>query len=575
MPVRVKLNGNAAFITKRPALAETIDRQSLPRATLTPKRHARVSAVWLIPLFAAVVAVGIAVHRILNEGPTIGILFDSAEGVEAGKTHIKYKDVNIGQVSAVELHDRFSKVLVTAKIDKHAEDLMVEDARFWVVQPRVTLSGVTGLGTLLSGNFIGFEQGKSSRRARQFVGLEVAPVIKTDQPGRQFELTTSDLGSLGVGSPLYFRRLQVGQVMEYSLAEDGKSLQIKVFVKAPFDRFVSPETRFWNASGLDVSLGADGLDVRTQSLVSLLIGGVAFETPTFVTAAEPAAANTSFALYQDRATAMKQPEAIARHYVLYFDDSLRGLSVGAPVTLLGLAAGEVTDVGFELDPASTELRGRVEFVAYPERLITRLRAAQASLTEDLVDDVQASHAFLERLIEQRGLRAQLQSGSLLTGQQYVALEYVPDAPKVSVDWTVPTPVLPTVPSTLPNLEAKVTAILAKVDQIPFAAIGNEIQQVLKTINTTIEDIDRAVDQIDTGVTPELKSSLSEFRRALASADRVLQNTDANLLGPSAPTQIELTRALQEVTGAARSVRVLADYLERNPGALIRGKGRTP
>jgi len=556
-------------------LAEVIDGQSLPRATLTPKRRGRLSPVWLIPLFAALVAVGIAVHRIMNEGPTISILFKSAEGVEAGKTFIKYKDVKIGEVSAVELHDDFSKVLVTAKIDKHAEDLMVKDASFWVVQPRVTLSGVSGLGTLLSGNYIGFEQGKSQERHRRFVGLEVAPVITMDQPGKQYELTAKDMGSLGIGSPLYFRRLQVGQVIGSKLAADGESVRFRVFVNEPYDGFISAETRFWNASGLDVSLGADGVDVRTQSLVSLLIGGVAFETPTFLAQGEPAAADSSFPLFADRATAMKQPEAIARRYVLYFDDSLRGLSVGAPVTLLGLEAGEVTDVGFEMDPESLALRGRVEFVSYPERLVARLRKTQAAKTARLVGNEEASHAFMQRLIEDRGLRAQLRSGSLVTGQLYVAFDYVKDAPKVTIDWSVPTPVIPTVPSTLPNLEDKVTGILDKVDKIPFEAIGNEIKQVLATIDSTLKDIDKVVDDIDTGVTPELKSGLVEFRRALVSADQLLKNTDATVLGPNAPVQLELINALQEVARAARGVRVLADYLERNPGALLRGKGNMP
>jgi paraquat-inducible protein B len=556
-------------------LAEVIDGQNLPRATLTPKRRGRVSAVWLIPLLAAVVAVGIAVHRIMNEGPTITVLFRSAEGVEAGKTHIKYKDVKIGEVSAVELHDNFSKVLVTARIDKHAEDLMVKDANFWVVQPQVTLSGVSGLGTLLSGNYIGFEQGKSKERRRHFTGLEVAPVITIDQPGRQFELTAADMGSLATGSPLYFRRLRVGQVIGSKLAADGASVRFLVFVNAPYDRFVSAETRFWNASGMDVSLGAEGLDVRTQSLVSLLIGGVAFETPSFLTDGEPAAADTSFPLYADRDTAMKQPEAIARRYVLYFDDSLRGLSIGAPVTLLGLEAGEVTDVGFEMDPEALVLRGRVEFVAYPERVVAHVRTLESAKTERLIGDEQQSHAFLQGLIEERGLRGQLRSGSLITGQLYVAFDYVPDAPKVKLDWSVPTPVIPTVPSTLPNLEDKVTGILDKIDKIPFEAIGNEIKQVLASIDKAIGDIDKAVDHIDTGVTPELRSALVEFRRALASADRVLNNTDATLLGPDAPVQFELRDALQEVARAARGVRVLADYLERNPGALIRGKGNAP
>ena len=556
-------------------MAEVIDGQNLPRATLTPKRRGRVSAVWLIPLFAALVAVGIAVNRILKEGPTITVLFKSAEGVEAGKTQIKYKDVKIGEVSAVELHDDFSKVLVTAKIDKHAEDLMVKDAGFWVVQPRVTLSGVSGLGTLLSGNYIGFERGKSTQRHRRFIGLEVAPAITIDQPGKQFELTAADMGSLGIGSPIYFRRLKVGQVIASKLAADGDSVRFKVFVNAPYDRFISAETRFWNASGLDVSLGADGVDVRTESLTSLLIGGVAFETPTFAAEGEPAAADSSFPLFADRATAMKQPEAIARHYVLYFDDSLRGLSVGAPVTLLGLKAGEVTDVGFDLDPEALVLRGRVEFVAYPERLIAHLQTLQAAETERVVSNERQSHAFLQRLIEERGLRGQLRSGSLITGKLYVAFDYVKDAPKVKIDWGVPMPVIPTVPSTLPNLEDKVTGILDKVDKIPFEAIGNELKQVLATIDNAIKDIDKAVEHIDTGVTPELNSSLIEFRRALASADRVLKNADATLVGPDAPGQIELSNALQEVARAARGVRVLADYLERNPSALIRGKGNMP
>jgi paraquat-inducible protein B len=556
-------------------MAEALNGQELPRATLTPRRRGRLSAVWLIPLFAALVAVGIAVDRIMKEGPTITVLFKAAEGVEAGKTLIKYKDVKIGEVSAVELHDNFSKVLVTAKIDKHAEGLMVKDATFWVVQPRVTLSGVSGIGTLLSGNYIGFERGKSEERHRRFVGLEKPPVITTDQPGKQFQLTAADMGSLGIGSPVYFRRLQVGQVVASKLAADGESVQFQVFVNAPFDRFVSSETRFWNASGLDVSLGADGVDVRTQSLVSLLIGGVAFETPTFVAQAEPAVADSSFRLFADRATAMKQPEAIARRYLLYFDDSLRGLSVGAPVTLLGLEAGEVTDVGFEIDPDTSALRGRVEFVAYPERLVARVRPQESENANQFLANEQQSHAFLQRLIEEQGLRGQLRSGSLITGQLYVAFDYVSDAPKVTVDWSAPIPVIPTVPSTLPNLEDKLTGILDRIDEIPFEAIGNEIRQVLATIDQSLKDVDRAVDHINTGVTPELKAGLAELRRVLASADRVLQNTDATLLGPNAPGQLELRNALQEVARAARGVRVLADYLERNPGALIRGKGNMP
>ena len=299
-------------------MAESTDRDDIPQATVVPKRRQRISIVWIVPILAAVVAIGIAIQRIMSEGPTITIVFKAAQGVEAGKTFIKYKDVNIGQVTAVKLSSDHAKVEVTAKIDKSAEGLMVADAKFWVVEPRVTLSGVSGLGTLLSGNFIGFEVGKSDKQQRRFTGLEVPPIITGGQPGRQFVLKANDLGSLGIGSPIYYRRLQVGQVIAYDLSSDGTAMDIKIFVNAPYDKFVNPGTRFWNASGIDVSVGAGGVDVRTQSLVALLAGGVAFDTPPSAARAEPAAANTVFTLYSDQSTAMKQPESVSVRYVLLF-----------------------------------------------------------------------------------------------------------------------------------------------------------------------------------------------------------------------------------------------------------------
>src|SRR2546426_5969300 len=395
-------------------MAEGPDLPSVPQATVVPGRRARISVVWIIPILAAVVAIGIAVQRILSEGPTITIVFKAAEGLEAGKTSVKYKDVSIGQVTAVRLSPDYSKVEVTAKIAKSAAGLIVEDAKFWVVEPRVTLSGVSGLGTLLSGNYIGFEVGKSDKKARQFSGLDTPPIITGGQPGRQFVLKAENLGSLGIGSPIFYRRLQAGQVVAYKLAGDGKAIELTVFINGPYDQYVSPGTRFWNASGVDVSVGAGGVDVRMQSVVALLAGGLAFETPPFVAKAEPAAPDTVFTLYSDQVTAMKQPDAIATRYVLHFSESLRGLSVGAPVTLLGLPAGEVTAVGLDLEPGMLNIRGRVEIVTFPERLIARLSRREAATGEALKPSEAQRHALFQRLIEQRGLRAPLQSGSLLT-----------------------------------------------------------------------------------------------------------------------------------------------------------------
>ncbi len=552
-------------------MAENTDRDNLPRATIVPKSRTRISAIWIIPVLVAVVAIGIAIQRVLSEGPTITIVFKGAQGVEAGKTFVKYKDVNIGQVTAVQLASDYSRVEVTAKIDKSATDLMVEDAKFWVVEPRVTLSGVSGIGTLLSGNYIGFEVGKSHKARRKFTGVETPPVITGDQPGRQFVLQAENLGSLGIGSPVYYHRLQAGQVIAYTLAGDGKAVEVMVFVNAPYDQYVNPGTRFWNASGFDVSVGAGGVDVRTESLVALIAGGLAFDTPPFAAKTEPAAANTAFTLYRDRATAMKQPDPIAARYVLYFTESLRGLSVGAPVTLLGLPGGEVTDVGLDIDPATLSLRGRVEIVAFPERLVARLHAQQTAAGEAIARSEQQRRAFFQRMVEQRGLRAQLRSGSLLTGQLYVALDYFPDAPRAKIDWSRDPAELPVVPSTLPDIEAKLTRIVAKLEQLPLEEIGADVTKALATLNETLQDASKAVNRIDADVTPELRTTLEGVRRAIATADGVLQNTDATLLGQGAPVQQELRDALQEIARAARSLRVLTDYLERHPDSLIRGK----
>jgi paraquat-inducible protein B len=552
-------------------MAENFDRDDLPRATVEPKKGTRISVVWIIPILAAVVAIGIAIQRVMSEGPTINIIFKAAQGLEAGKTFVKYKDVNIGQVTAVKLSSNHSKVEVTAKIDKSAKDLMVEDAKFWVVEPRVTLSGVSGLSTLLSGNYIGFEVGKSNKQQRQFTGLEVAPLITGGQPGRQFVLRAENLGSLGIGSPIYYRRLQAGQVIAYGLAADGKRIEITIFVNAPYDKYVNPGTRFWNASGVDASIGAGGVEVRTQSLIALIAGGLAFDTPPFVATAEPAAANTAFTLYADQATALKQEDAISTHYVLYLNESLRGLSVGAPVTLFGLPAGEVTAVGLDLDPATLRIRGRVDLVSFPERLVASLRAKQTAGGEALIRSAQQRHVLMQRLVEQRGLRAQLRSGNLLTGQLFVAFDFYPNAPKAKIDWSREVPELPVVPSTVADLEAKITGIVAKLDKLPLEAIGADLTKALTSLSQTLEDASKAVNRIDSDVTPELKSTLDGLRGTFSAVDRTLNSADATLVGKDAPAQQDLRDALQEIARAARSLRVLTDFLERHPESLIRGK----
>ncbi|HEV7392873.1 MAG TPA: MlaD family protein, partial [Burkholderiales bacterium] len=420
---------------------------------------------------------------------------------------------------------------------------------------------------LLSGNYIGFEAGKSAKPHRTFVGLDVPPVV-ADQPGRQFVLKAGELGWLGIGSPVYYRRLQVGKVAAYDFAPDGRAVDVTVFVNAPYDRFVTTATRFWNASGVDISTSATGLDVRVESLVALIVGGVAFDTPPDVLQAGPAPEKTVFTLFSSENAAMKAPDASMRRYVLFFNEPVAGLAAGAPVTFLGLPAGEVTRVSLALDRATAHVRPRVVITFNPERLIEDASAATPEHDEKQRD------ALLRRLVEERGLRAQLRTGNLLTGQALVAFNYVPNASRAKIDLSQPMPELPVVASGRLDIESKVSSILAKLDQVPVQALASSLRKDLEGLDEMVKESRKLVSTVDAQLVPQLKKDLEALQRTLAAAERVIENADTRLLGPDALAQQELRDALQEFARAARSVRVLTDYLERHPESLLRGKRDT-
>ena len=556
-------------------MSESIESNEVPQAMVVVPKRRRLSVVWIIPVLAAVVAIGVAIKRVRSEGPTITIVFAAAQGIEAGKTLIKYKDVNIGQVKAVHLTEDYSKVEVTAKMTKQAEGLMVEDAKFWVVSPSISLSGVSGLNTLLSGNYIGFESGKSYNDERSFVGLEIAPFIP-GKTGQQFVLKADDVGSLVTGSPVYYRRLPVGQVVSQELAADGKSVAIKVFVHAPYDQFVRTGSRFWKASGIDVVADANGVAVHTESVIALLVGGLSFDDPPFMPDKTLAPANAAFTLYREREAAMKAPNGLTHHYVLRFGESLRGLTVGAPVTLLGLTVGEVTGVGLAFDGLKASIRPRVSIALYPERLLEYAPSGQrAGIDRALTGDDKGRLAFMRRLVEERGLRAQLRSGSLLTGQLYVALDYFPKAAKAKLGMDGDVAELPVVASSLVDIETKLASVLEKVDKLPIEQVGSVIKKDLEGLDEAVRSANKLITRVDSELVPTLKADLEALHRTLGSVERTVGNADITLLGPNAPAQQELREALIEFARTARSVRVLFDYLDRHPESLIRGKADTP
>src|SRR3954470_24413946 len=284
--------------------------QALPAPRSGPGLGRSLPLVWLVPAVALAVGTWLAISDWLDRGTTIIISFRTAEGLQAGKTKVKYKDLEVGVITGITLAPDLTGVIATAELIKGAESRVVADTRFWVVRPRISGSTVSGLQTLLSGTYVAMDVGKSTERSRVFTGLEQPPAFTTDSPGRQITLRAEDAGSLDIGSPVYYRRLQVGQVAAYGLDKDGKSVNITVFINAPYHQFVTSNSRFWHASGIDMALDSEGVRIKTESLVSIAIGGLAFATPFEEGEPAPITADTMFELHRNQAEAFKSPDRL-------------------------------------------------------------------------------------------------------------------------------------------------------------------------------------------------------------------------------------------------------------------------
>jgi paraquat-inducible protein B len=526
------------------------DVPELPSAQTIPRSRWRMQLVWLVPIVAVLIGGWLATKAILERGEKITISFKTGEGLEAGKTKLKFKDVDIGVVETVALAPDHKNVVAKAEVARDVANLMVDNTRFWVVRPRISGGTVSGLGTLLSGSYIDVDVGNATKARRNFVGLEEPPVFASDVPGREFTLKGTGLGSLDVGTPVYFRRLRVGQIASYKLDPDGRGVTLKVFVNAPYDRFVKTDTRFWHASGIDMAFDSNGLRLETQSIVSIIIGGVAFESPPDSEEVADAAENAQFDLYDTRADAMKQHDRIADKYIVNFMESVRGLTVGAPVDFRGVVIGEVTAIYTRFDREHNRFSIPVEIELYPERFTSRYQRGRAEgrISQD-------PRGMANYLVE-HGFRFQLRSGNLLTGQLYIALDYFPDAPKATIDWSKTPPELPPIPRTLQSIQDSVTRLLAKVNSIPFEAIGNDARTTLRSTNSLIS-------QLNSEVLPKARDTLTSAQTTLDSANTALQ--------PDSTLQQSTEEAMHEMTRTAATLRTLADYLSRHPEALVRGK----
>lgn len=579
-----------------PQAPDDIRLDQLPQAEVVPHRsRLHLTAIWLLPLLAVLIGGWLVYQDYASRGPLIDVRFDNAAGIEAKKTRVKYRDVNVGLVEEVRFSGDLGQVVVSLRLDNAFENRVTEATRFWVVRPRIEGLRISGLETLISGAYITMDLGQGGSRKREFVGLEEPRSILSDTPGSFYTLISPELGALTPGAPVYYRDIVVGEIVNYRLERDPDQVAIEFFVQAPHDEHVRANTRFWNVSGFNVDLNAKGLKLGIQSLAALISGGIAFGIEEGARSQPKAADGAEFVLYASREASREAPITIVQKYTLYFDDTVRGLSVGAPVEYRGLRVGTVTNIVVDNADGLGPLWTPVTIALEPERLPMsekdRDRAASMSTEEKL----QRVHELIERSVD-LGLRARLETGNLLTGQLLVSLDYVDEPDPAEIIYEGKYPQLPTVPSTFRGMTQSLSRILSKLERLPLEEIGRNLNETVAGANRLVNDehlrsavvkMDEALERLNQVLDVFAKRSgpvmqsveaasrdvlglIEATEKAVARAESALLTIEKSV-SDDGPMGREIMTTLRELSEAARSIRIMADYLERHPEALIKGK----
>ena len=527
----------------------------------------RISPVWVVPFIALLIALALGVRAWQQKGEQIEIIFEAAGGIQVGKTEIRLKDVPVGKVTKLNLSEDLTRVHAMVTLDRSMSRHLSEHTRFWLVTPRISASGVSNLGTLVSGVYIVMDPGKKEGYKDSFQGLSEPPAVQSDDKGTQYILRAETLGSLDVGSPVYFRQLRVGEVVNYQLSKDGSHVDARIFVKAPYDAFVSTRSRFWNVSGFDVTVGIDGVKAEMASISSLLLGGVAFESPALGNIKALAPADRTFALYDSKDAANEGRYTLSYPYLLKFSYSVKGLNVGAPVEFRGLKVGQVSDIRLtSINKPKESLE--VYITLEPQRFDDKLAPTREELD-----------AILGGLVAD-GLRAQIKPGNLLLGSKLIELYFPDNVNPETLTQNGNIAQIPTVDEPLDQLERQLAQVAQAVSQFPTESIGKGMDNGLKSLNKILDVFNnkRTADALHGTIanaekaTREMDGAVADARVTLKQLTQTLKSVD-HTIAPDSQLHAEFLQMLNSVSEASDSFDRFVEELYRYPNSLIFGLGK--
>lgn len=504
----------------------------------------RLSVIWIIPIVALALGIWMVVHTKMSEGPLIHVSFKTAEGIVAAKTKVKYLNVEVGQVETIALNDSMDGVVAAVRLDHEAKHLLYKDTQFWVVRARVGAGNISGLGTLLGGAYLELSPGREATKHFEYVGLETPPLTPVGAPGITLDLYSEEAGSVGTGDMVLYNGYKVGRVEAMEFDEEQSLVRYDVFIDAPYDKLVNDAVRFWDVSGISVNASAGGVDIQTGSLDTILLGGMAFRLPDGVEAGGAVENGADFKLYNSYEALQEQPYEHSVEYVIEFSQSLRGLLPGASVEYRGIPLGSVQKImTTEMMSDPDEQRGA------PIPVLISIEPGRLGLP-----DSQASVDLIKNNLTESlplGLRASLETGSLITGSLYINIDYYNHAEPVEIGEFGGYTLIPSVETGLARIEQQLSDFLTKVNGLPIEKTIHSVDDMVVTMTEMLESVDQLLNDRNTKkLSAEMTATLKDVREildGLSPDGQIFQSVEGsmNKLNQTLYNLDELTRTLSE------------------------------
>jgi paraquat-inducible protein B len=475
-----------------------------------------------------------------QQGPVIEIAFESASGLESGKTKIKARDIDIGVVTEVHFNANYDGVIVIAQMSPDAEPFLVKDSQFWVVEPRIDATGISGLNTLLSGSYIELAPGKSNIKAKNFSSLAKPPVTPPSAPGLHITLNSGGRFDFAAGDSILYKGLEVGQIEDVYFNFDERIVYYNAFINAPYHDLLTTTTKFWSVSGVTVDIGADGLEIKAGTLSTILSGGITFDIPKSEAMGNKITSRTEFTIYPNREAIFKQSDQhqIAIDYILMLKESIAGLERKAPVKFRGITVGSVAEVNV---PYETEKNILNKDTSIPVKISLYPNAMGLNDTEE---GGLKANKDIEKWIS-NGMSVTLETDNILTGDKYIEIEYVENSEEIELTRFQSLPIIPVVPSS-------------------FGAIVNNANKLLEQATRTLKRFDTLAASVDTFVVDTTETQLPlSIKNTLNEID-----TLAGDLTQGSPLQQELMRTFNTLNRVLYELEPLLEQVSEQPNSMI-------